>query len=587
VNKIIIVFLGVLLFSCNSASDQETEGDPPLQETDKSNSEIKWLPFSKDAFLQAAQENKLVFLEIGANWCHWCHVMDEKTYSDSEVQSYLAENFILCREDQDSRPDLYAAYRKWGWPAIIAFDKDKNVVMRLKGYQEKNKFLKILKKTVRNPEIILEDEPQATELNDSEQALFNKFLARLDHEKGMYQWNHKYLPLPGIEHGLRYYEHDSLKKWTDLTVKNSFSLVDPVWSGAYQYSAKKSWNNQHYEKLLRIQAAYITTYAKYGQFTKNEAAISTAENIYGYCLRFLHQDPLFYNSQNADVIVGKDSKSYYESDEEERLSIGTPSVDKHVYTKENALLGQSLIYLWAATGKEKYLNKSVEMLEYINENIRRFKGVYKRELRGESLMLSFEDNLQMLNWIILSYQATGEKTLLKDAKNLGMYLIREFDREAGMVASVSNSPLPSTIVLNTNLEAVITYNFLSCVSGDKVFFDHAEYLFQKLDKQELVKTVGYIPSLIRAKKELQSEPYHAVFITDGTNESLAKSFYKRILGSANPYIVFERVVIGEFTEDQEILYGGMPSGTLFMCTSTYCSAPITTTEGLQEFLDSN
>jgi len=45
--------------------------------------EINWRHWAIEAFEEAAAEGKLVLLSISAVWCHWCHVMDETTYSDS------------------------------------------------------------------------------------------------------------------------------------------------------------------------------------------------------------------------------------------------------------------------------------------------------------------------------------------------------------------------------------------------------------------------------------------------------------------------------------------------------------------------
>ncbi|MEZ4574986.1 MAG: DUF255 domain-containing protein [Vampirovibrionales bacterium] len=51
---------------------------------------MHWQPFSNQAFAQARAEGKLVLLDLEAVWCHWCHVMDEQTYSRPEVQQALA-----------------------------------------------------------------------------------------------------------------------------------------------------------------------------------------------------------------------------------------------------------------------------------------------------------------------------------------------------------------------------------------------------------------------------------------------------------------------------------------------------------------
>ena len=56
--------------------------------------EVRWRPWGPEAFAEAAREDKPVLLGISAVWCHWCHVMDETSYSDPGVNSYLNQHFV-------------------------------------------------------------------------------------------------------------------------------------------------------------------------------------------------------------------------------------------------------------------------------------------------------------------------------------------------------------------------------------------------------------------------------------------------------------------------------------------------------------
>ena len=77
---------------------------------------VNWLPWGPSAFTKAQEEGKPVLLSISAVWCYWCHVMDESTYSDPEVQDLLNEHFITIRVDNDHRPDINSRYNVGGWP---------------------------------------------------------------------------------------------------------------------------------------------------------------------------------------------------------------------------------------------------------------------------------------------------------------------------------------------------------------------------------------------------------------------------------------------------------------------------------------
>ena len=37
---------------------------------------IHWYPWGDEAFESARAQDRPVLLDIGAVWCHWCHVMD-------------------------------------------------------------------------------------------------------------------------------------------------------------------------------------------------------------------------------------------------------------------------------------------------------------------------------------------------------------------------------------------------------------------------------------------------------------------------------------------------------------------------------
>jgi len=89
---------------------------------------IHWHEWGEEAFAAAQRENKPILLDIGAVWCHWCHVMDHESYDDPEVARIVNENFIAVKVDRDERPDIDSRYQaavsaisgQGGWP-LTAF----------------------------------------------------------------------------------------------------------------------------------------------------------------------------------------------------------------------------------------------------------------------------------------------------------------------------------------------------------------------------------------------------------------------------------------------------------------------------------
>jgi hypothetical protein len=89
---------------------------------------IQWHEFGEEAFAAARLANKPVLLDIGAVWCHWCHVMDRESYDDAEVAAIVNEHYIAVKVDRDERPDIDSRYQvavsaltgQGGWP-LTAF----------------------------------------------------------------------------------------------------------------------------------------------------------------------------------------------------------------------------------------------------------------------------------------------------------------------------------------------------------------------------------------------------------------------------------------------------------------------------------
>jgi len=89
---------------------------------------VHWSPWSPAAFARAQAEDKPVLLDIGAVWCHWCHVMDRESYEDPEIAAIINEHYVAVKVDRDERPDVDARYQaavsaisgQGGWP-LTAF----------------------------------------------------------------------------------------------------------------------------------------------------------------------------------------------------------------------------------------------------------------------------------------------------------------------------------------------------------------------------------------------------------------------------------------------------------------------------------
>jgi len=85
---------------------------------------VDWHEWNEEAFACAQAQDKPILLDIGAVWCHWCHVIDRESYENPEIAEIINRFYIPVKVDRDERPDVDARYQaaisaicgQGGWP---------------------------------------------------------------------------------------------------------------------------------------------------------------------------------------------------------------------------------------------------------------------------------------------------------------------------------------------------------------------------------------------------------------------------------------------------------------------------------------
>jgi uncharacterized protein YyaL (SSP411 family) len=93
---------------------------------------VRWHAWGAEAFERASREDKPILLDIGAVWCHWCHVMDRESYENPAIASIINQHFVAMKVDRDERPDVDARYQaavsaissQGGWPLTAFLTSD-------------------------------------------------------------------------------------------------------------------------------------------------------------------------------------------------------------------------------------------------------------------------------------------------------------------------------------------------------------------------------------------------------------------------------------------------------------------------------
>jgi uncharacterized protein YyaL (SSP411 family) len=88
---------------------------------------VAWQQWTPATISLAKKSGRLIFLSIGYSACHWCHVMEQESFTSPEVATVLNGNFIPVKVDREARPDIDDVYMNYvtattgsgGWPLNV------------------------------------------------------------------------------------------------------------------------------------------------------------------------------------------------------------------------------------------------------------------------------------------------------------------------------------------------------------------------------------------------------------------------------------------------------------------------------------
>lgn len=346
---------------------------------------FQWEPWSAETFAKARREKRFILLDGSAEWCHWCHVMDETTYRDPEVGRALRERFVAIRVDIDARPDLAERYGDWGWPATIIFSPEAEEIGKYKGYlapAELAGILNAVEKAAQEAQKTAagawsdpaDRAPPAQALDWIGGRVAADMDGYFDPKEGGWGFRQKVPIGANAEFELVRHAHGDPRalKRALFTLEKQRALIDPIWGGIYQYSTGSSWTDPHYEKLMAFQTSNLEAYAKAYGVTKDPKLLADAQALERYLTTFLmNKDGAFMVSQDADVGAHDpgepfiDGDVYYRKDDAGRRALGIPRIDENVYGLENGLAIAALCSLYEASRAEGSLLRARKAAEIL------------------------------------------------------------------------------------------------------------------------------------------------------------------------------------------------------------------------------
>jgi len=321
---------------------------------------IDWHEWGDAAFARAQSEDKPILLDIGAVWCHWCHVIDRESYENPEIAKIINEHFVAVKVDRDERPDVDSRYQsavsaisgQGGWPLTGFLLSDGKPFfggtyfppedqMGRPGFR---RILLAVADSYRNKRAELEraanslaDAVSQAEVFTGARADFDpgvvdaqiKSITQLfDIKNGGFGRAPKFPHSSAIDLILERYQQTKEKHLlamaeTTLEKMTSGGVYDQLAGGFHRYSVDERWLVPHFEKMSYDNSELLKNYLHGYQLTENAFLRETAEGIIGWVNEVLSDQIKggFYASQDADYSLDDDGDYFTWSLDELRAAL--------------------------------------------------------------------------------------------------------------------------------------------------------------------------------------------------------------------------------------------------------------------------
>lgn len=542
--------------------------------------DIAWQPWSPQLFKQAKAEKKFVFLYLEAVWCHWCHVMQEQTFTDPAVQRALTRNYIVTKVDHDANPLLANRYRDYGWPALVFYAPDGTEIVKRAGYLAPAEFAQLLAAIVKDPSP--EEEARgdfaagASSLTQAQrQKLLRMHEDSYDAALGGLKIGQKFIDRDSVEYALAHARESAERRKAEQTLDAARALIDPVWGGAYQYSTGGSWQNPHYEKIMRVQAGYLRIYALAYGMLKREQDLQAARAILDYLCNFLRSPQgAFYVSQDADLVPGQKAQDYFALSDAERRKRGLPRIDQHLYADANGMAVEALATYYQFSGDGQALAAALAAAEWALKQRALPGGGFRHGGKKSPANLYLGDTLAQGRAFLQLYKVTAERVWLQRAQAAADFISRKFRAAAGLLtATPTAGPVQPLPVVEENIAAVRFFNLLHQYTGVPAQRELAEHAMKFLASDARIAASFEEAGILLADEELSAPPAHLT-VVGGKNDPAAKELFTTALRVPGAYSRVEWLDQAEGAlPNSDVQYPQFPRAAGYVCQNRRCSAP--------------
>jgi uncharacterized protein YyaL (SSP411 family) len=306
---------------------------------------IHWHEWGEEALARAQRENKPVLLDIGAVWCHWCHVMDRESYESPEVAEIINREFIAVKVDRDERPDVDSRYQlavsaiagTGGWPLTVFLTGEgkpfyggtyfppidqwgrpsfKKILLAIaEAYRERRD--EVLDSANQTMQMLSNAEGFAGRQADFSPRIVGVMvqaaLPIFDEKHGGFGGAPKFPHASAIDLLLDWYARTGEERvktviTTTLTKMAQGGVYDQLAGGFHRYSVDERWIVPHFEKMAYDNSELLKNYVHAYQVFGDEFYAHIARDMIRWMDEWLSDRERggFYASQDADINLDDD-----------------------------------------------------------------------------------------------------------------------------------------------------------------------------------------------------------------------------------------------------------------------------------------
>ena len=321
---------------------------------------IRWYQWGEEAFAAAQRDNKPILLDIGAVWCHWCHVMDRESYENPVIAEVVNREFIAIKVDRDERPDIDSRYQaavsalsgQGGWPLTAFLTSDGRPFFGgtyfppderwgRPGFQRilesiadayRERHGEVMDSAVQVMNVLSQAEQFAGRSADFSPAIIQKIsqsaVRMFDAQHGGFGTAPKF-PHPATMDLLidRYARSGETNLTTviETTLEKMArgGVYDQLAGGFHRYSVDERWGGPHFEKISYDKSERLKNYVHGYQTTGNTFFAHVARDIVRWMDEWLtdRERGGFFASQDADINLEDDGDYFTWTVEETRAAL--------------------------------------------------------------------------------------------------------------------------------------------------------------------------------------------------------------------------------------------------------------------------